>query len=332
MLMLTVALASIRDRRSFWVIITSTARVSTPVRVSSSLTSPGGSRNSTAITASASMARTVSTGMFCTMPPSASTRPLISTGVNTPGIAMEARTAWDNAPSRSTTPSPLNMSVATHRNGMGKSSKLAAPDSGNAMRSSSSPTPWPELNPLGPLRPCFRPKGAASFDDLPIPFRCVATDMLSGEGVVLRDCALSQAVRASMAIPGVFTPVEINGRVLADGGMVQNIPVETVLAMDADAVIAVELRLPPGDVKELETLTGVLTRAVDVMITQNERRSLMLARATVSISMAGFDATDYSRVKELVDLGYKSAASQSTNLLPYAIRDPAPGHDKRIRL
>src|ERR1035441_86610 len=165
--------------------------------------------------------------------------------------------------------------------------------------------------------------GAASFDDLPIPFRCVATDMLSGEGVVLRDGALSQAVRASMAIPGVFTPVEINGRVLADGGMVQNIPVETVLAMDADAVIAVELRLPPGDVKELETLTGVLTRAVDVMITQNERRSLMLARATVSISMAGFDATDYSRVKELVDLGYKSAASQSTNLLPYAIRDPA---------
>ena len=172
-------------------------------------------------------------------------------------------------------------------------------------------------------RIAFPESGAASFDDLPIPFRCVATDMLSGEGVVLRDGALSQAVRASMAIPGVFTPVEINGRVLADGGMVQNIPVETVLAMDADAVIAVELRLPPGDVKELETLTGVLTRAVDVMITQNERRSLMLARATVSISMAGFDATDYSRVKELVDLGYKSAASQSTNLLPYAIRDPA---------
>ena len=108
--------------------------------------------------------------------------------------------------------------------------------------------------------------------------------MLSGEGVVLRNGRLAQAVRASMAIPGVFTPVEINGRVLADGGMVQNIPVETVLAMDADAVIAVELRLPPGNVKELETLTGVLTRAVDVMITQNERRSLMLAKANVSIS------------------------------------------------
>jgi len=171
-------------------------------------------------------------------------------------------------------------------------------------------------------RIAFPESGVASFDDLPIPFRCVATDMLSGEGVVLRKGALAQAVRASMAIPGVFTPVEINGHVLADGGMVQNIPVETVLAMDADAVIAVELRLPPGDVKELETLAGVLARAVDVMITQNERRSLALAKATVSIGMSGFAATDYGRVRELVELGYKSAATQSAALLPFAIQDP----------
>ena len=171
-------------------------------------------------------------------------------------------------------------------------------------------------------RIAFPESGVASFDDLPIPFRCVATDMLSGEGVVLRDGSLAQAVRASMAIPGVFTPVEIHGQVLADGGMVQNIPVETVLAMDADAVIAVELRLPPGNPTQLETLTGVLSRAIDVMIAQNERRSLALAKAKVSIDMGGFSATDYERVKDLVELGYKSAASQSAALLPYAIQDP----------
>ena len=147
--------------------------------------------------------------------------------------------------------------------------------------------------------------------------------MLSGEGIVLRDGQLAQAVRASMAIPGVFTPVEINDRVLADGGMVQNIPVETVLEMNADAVIAVELRLPPGNLTQLETITGVLSRAVDVMITQNERRSLALANATVSISMGGFEVTDYARVKELVELGHQSAATQSAVLLPYAIQDPA---------
>jgi NTE family protein len=169
----------------------------------------------------------------------------------------------------------------------------------------------------------FPESGVTNFDDLPIPFRCVATDMLSGEGIVLRDGSLAQAVRASAAVPGVFTPVEMDGRVLADGGMVQNIPVETVLAMDADAVIAVELRLPPGDPAQLETLTGLLTRAVDVMITQNEKRSLALAQAKVSVDMTGFSVTDYSHVKELIQLGYKTAAGQSAALLPYAIHDEA---------
>jgi len=172
-------------------------------------------------------------------------------------------------------------------------------------------------------RIAFPESGIASFDDMPIPFRCVATDMLSGEGVVLRDGSLAQAVRASMAIPGVFTPVEINGRVLADGGMIQNIPVETVLAMQAEAVIAVELRLPPGNLTQLQTLPGVLGRAVDVMVTQNERRSLAQAQAKVSVDMTGFTGTDYARVKELIALGHKAAASQSAALLPYAIHDPA---------
>jgi NTE family protein len=165
--------------------------------------------------------------------------------------------------------------------------------------------------------------GVTNFDDLPIPFHCVATDMMSGEGVVLRDGPLAQAVRASMAVPGVFTPVEINGRILADGGMVQNIPVETVRAMDSDVVIAIELRLPPGDPAELQTLSGMLGRAVSVMITQNEHRSLALADAKVSIDMSGFDVGDYSKAKELIALGYKTAATNSASLLPYAIHDDA---------
>lgn len=172
-------------------------------------------------------------------------------------------------------------------------------------------------------RIAFRNSGIESFDDLPIPFRCVATDMESGDAVVLHDGSLAQAVRASMAIPGVFTPVELNGRILADGGMVQNIPVETVRSMDADAVIAVELRLPPGDVSQLQTLAGVLSQAVSVMITQNERRSLLQADAKISVDMTGFSETDYNRVAEFVQLGYKTAAAQSVTLLRYSIQDPA---------
>jgi len=163
--------------------------------------------------------------------------------------------------------------------------------------------------------------GVDNFDDFPIPFRCVATDMTTGEAVVLHDGPLAQSVRASMAIPGVFTPVEVNGRVLADGGLVQNIPVETVRSMDADIVIAVELRLAASDRAQLQTLAGVLGRAVDIMITQNERRSLALARETISIDVGGFTINDYNRVKDLIRLGYKTAEAQSPALLPYAIQD-----------
>jgi len=176
-------------------------------------------------------------------------------------------------------------------------------------------------------RIAFPESGIASFDDLPIPFRCVATDMSSGDRVVLHDGFLPRAVRASMAIPGVFTPVEINGRVLADGGMVENIPVQTVREMDSDTitVIAVDLRIPLGDRQQLESLTGVLSRALDVTLLQNERRSLALADATITVDTGDFSATDYSResLRDLIRLGYKSASAQSAALLPYAIKDDA---------
>ena len=170
-------------------------------------------------------------------------------------------------------------------------------------------------------RVAFSDFGVTNFDDLPIPFRCVATDMQNGDAVVLSEGSLAQSVRASMAIPGIFTPVELNGRILSDGGLVQNIPVETVKAMDSDVVIAIELHYPPGDAGQLGTLTGVLSRAIDVMITQNERHSLALADTKVRVDMKGFTINDYNRLDELVKLGYDAAASQSDALLPYAIKD-----------
>jgi NTE family protein len=172
-------------------------------------------------------------------------------------------------------------------------------------------------------RIAFPASGIASFDDLPIPFRCVATDMLTGDRVVLHDGSLATAVRASMAIPGVFTPVEVGGRVLADGGMVENIPVDVVREMGADTVIAVYLRVPLGEREQLETLTGVLSRALEVMLLQNERRSLALANATITVDTGSFSMDDYDRLQDLIRLGYQSAASQSAALLPFALKDDA---------
>jgi NTE family protein len=140
---------------------------------------------------------------------------------------------------------------------------------------------------------------------------------------VLHEGSLPRAVRASMAIPGVFTPVQIDGRVLADGGMVENIPVEAAREMDADKVIAIDLQMPLGGKEQLETITGVLSRAVSVMILQNERQSLKLADATVIVDTGNFSMTDYDRVSDLIRLGYQSAARHAAALLPYAIQDGA---------
>ncbi|MBR0274724.1 MAG: patatin-like phospholipase family protein [Prevotella sp.] len=85
-------------------------------------------------------------------------------------------------------------------------------------------------------------KGAVEFERLKIPFRCVAAEMLTASEVVLSEGTVPQAVRASMAIPGLFKPVTIDGRKLIDGGMMNNLPVDVVRAMGADYVIAIDLQ------------------------------------------------------------------------------------------
>lgn len=79
------------------------------------------------------------------------------------------------------------------------------------------------------------------FDKLAIPFRAVSTDIATGEKVVFRKGHLPQAIRASMSIPAVFAPVEIDGRLLVDGGMVDNIPVDVARDMGVDVVIVVDI-------------------------------------------------------------------------------------------
>jgi NTE family protein len=160
-----------------------------------------------------------------------------------------------------------------------------------------------------------------SFDDLPIPFRCVATDMLSGDAVVLKDGSLAQSLRASMAIPGLFTPVELNGQVLADGGLVDNIPTDVAREMNASIVIAVNIATPLVGRKDLETLAAFLTQAVDIMTLGNDRRALRLADAQIAPNLGAFTALDFSSADEIIRLGYQGAASNAAELRKYALPD-----------
>jgi NTE family protein len=90
----------------------------------------------------------------------------------------------------------------------------------------------------------FSVRHVEDFRDLPVPFVAVATDLVTGELVTLAGGHLASAIRASMSIPGAFSPVEIDGRILVDGGLVRNLPVDVVREMGADVVIAVDLTPP----------------------------------------------------------------------------------------
>jgi NTE family protein len=160
-----------------------------------------------------------------------------------------------------------------------------------------------------------------SFDDLPIPFRCVATDMLSGDAVVLKDGSLAQSLRATMAIPGLFTPVELNGQVLADGGLVDNIPTDVARHMNADIVIAVNIGTPLVGRKNLESITSFLTQAVDIMTLGNDRRALRLADAQITPDLGAFTSLDFAHADEIIHLGYQGAANNAAELQKYALPD-----------
>jgi NTE family protein len=159
----------------------------------------------------------------------------------------------------------------------------------------------------------------SSFDDLPTPFRCVATDMLAGVPVVLKDGSLAQALRATMSIPGVFTPVELNGQVLADGGLVNNIPTEVVRQMKADVVIAVNIGTPLGGREALQSLTGVLTQTISVMTLANDRHDLSMADVIVSPDLGTYTITDYYSFRDIIRLGYGGAAQKAAVLRPFAL-------------
>jgi len=151
-----------------------------------------------------------------------------------------------------------------------------------------------------------------SFDDLPIPFRCVATDIENAQIVVLSDGSLAQALRATMAIPAIFTPVQRDGRLLVDGGVLNNLPVDVALEMGADRVIAVHL--PVQRSLDSRSLLGLASRALDVMVAETGRRNLALADVVVAPDIEGYDSMDWDRIDELVDVGYRAAEARAREL------------------
>lgn len=112
------------------------------------------------------------------------------------------------------------------------------------------------------------------FDELPIPFRAVAADIVTGERVVFAEGDLAMAVRASMAVPAIFAPVEINGRLLVDGGIVDNVPIDVVRAMGADVVIAVDVGSPLLTREQLRSPADIAFQMISVLIRERANQAV----------------------------------------------------------
>jgi NTE family protein len=178
----------------------------------------------------------------------------------------------------------------------------------------------------------------SSFDDLPVPFRCVATDLVSGQQVVFQQGSLAEALRATMSIPGVFTPVYDGKRVYVDGGLVNNLPSDVVRQMGADIVIAVHLETPPAEPKNLQSIFGVLNQSVRVVVAEGEMRGMERADAIVSVPLEEFSTTDYEKKKTqaIMSKGYEAALAKAKLLERFALDDAAwaeytYGRDERKR-
>ena len=164
------------------------------------------------------------------------------------------------------------------------------------------------------------------FDKLPIPFRAVATDIVSGEKMVFRKGHLPQVIRASMSIPAVFAPVEVNGQLLVDGGMVDNIPLDVAREMGVDIAIVVDIGTPLRNRKQLATVIDVLNQSITLMTQRNSQEQLATLHPNdilIQPPLAGFGVTDFGRAQEMIDAGYRATRILDARLTALRPAEPA---------
>src|SRR5262245_46493702 len=163
------------------------------------------------------------------------------------------------------------------------------------------------------------PCSVANFDELRIPFRAVATDIQTGNPVILSKGSLARSIRASMAIPAIFTPVEIDGKLLVDGGEAQNLPVQTVRAMGADIVIAVNVGSSGAESAKKPTNVGeMIGRLIDLPLQQNTQASARLADVVITPDLDGYTSADFGQGVKMIPLGYEATMAAKAKLKAYA--------------
>jgi NTE family protein len=162
----------------------------------------------------------------------------------------------------------------------------------------------------------------ADFDDLPIPFRAIASDIETGEMYVMHSGDLALAIRASMSVPGVLAPVSLDGHLLVDGGLVGNLPVDIVREMGVDVVIAVDVEFPLYKLDELQSAITVSEQMLTILVRKETLRQIeKLGAGDVLIKpkLGTFGSANFGDILEAIEPGAKAARDQESRLARLAM-------------
>ncbi len=160
-----------------------------------------------------------------------------------------------------------------------------------------------------------------SFNDLPTPFACVATDLITERPKVFRDGSLALALRSTMSLPGIFTPVRTKDAIYADGGLLNNIPVDVARDMGADLTLAVHLSEAGMSPNANLSSFAVLGQSLSVMISANELHNMESADILLSVPVQKWSALSFDDADAIIKAGYDAAASKAKVLLTLAVDD-----------
>jgi NTE family protein len=160
------------------------------------------------------------------------------------------------------------------------------------------------------------------FDALPIPFRAIAADLETGNEVVLKSGSLSRSLRASMAVPGAFDPVELDGRLLVDGGIANNIPISVAKAMGAEVVIVSDLGSTMLTREEITSALDVASQMINFLFGINSREQLKRLGPQdvhISVELGDIGAGSFDRIREAIPLGERAARQATDDLRRYSL-------------
>jgi NTE family protein len=164
--------------------------------------------------------------------------------------------------------------------------------------------------------------GIDDFNKLPIPFHAMATDIETGESIVLDRGSLSQAMRASMSVPGAIAPVEIDGRLLVDGGIANNLPIDQARKLCGDVIIAVNIATPPLRRDELTSALSVTAQLINFLGKQTvdeQIRSLGPKDVLIAPDLGDISAGTFDRSKDAIAIGEKATRAMADKLTRYSL-------------